>query len=64
VSRAALVACLLAASLAHAAPRPVDPELAALQAQVKALRAMAQEKRDAERKAKLRAEIQRLEAKQ
>ena len=63
MSRAAIAVCLLAASLAHAAPRPVDPELAALQAQVKALRAMAQEKRDEARKAKLRAEIQRLEAK-
>jgi len=62
--RYTLLPLILAASLAHGAPRPVDPELAALQAQVKALRAMAQEKRDAERKAKLRAEIQRLEAKQ
>lgn len=56
-----LMLLLLCATLAHAAPRPVDPELAALQAQAKALRAQAQERRDEAKKAKLRAEIQKLQ---
>ena len=52
---------LCAALTAHAAPRAVDPELVTLQATAKALRAQAQSQRDEAKKAKLRAEIRKLQ---
>ena len=56
-----IIAALMVALTAHAAPRVVDPELATLQATAKALRMQAQERRDEAKKAKLRAEIRKLQ---